>query len=192
VLNGSETCGHVGGPEQEEALKARPGPVLVPLALLLLRSGRSERLALLLEGWRPLLAEVVASPEGYEHLRAILHYLLRVGVEEADEALRRVLDSVVREQQSEELVRTMAEAYIEKGHAKGLKEGLVKGLQEGLAKGRAQGRAEGILQILASRGIAVDDPGRERILSCTDLDTLDQWFHRALNATRFSDLLANG
>ncbi len=170
--------------EQEEALKARPGPPLVPLALLLLRSGRSEKLAVLLEGWRPLLAEVLATPEGQEQLRAIVHYLLKVGAEAADEALRRVLDSIVREQRSEELMRTMAEAYIEKGRA--------KGLEEGLARGRAQERAEVILRILASRGIAVDDTGRERILSCTDLDTLDQWFNRALSATRFSDLLANG
>jgi hypothetical protein len=48
--------------EREEALRARPGPPMVPLALLLLRSGRSEKLAVLLEDWRPLLAEVWATP----------------------------------------------------------------------------------------------------------------------------------
>ncbi|MFL5343221.1 MAG: hypothetical protein ACJ8AT_00400 [Hyalangium sp.] len=75
-------------------------------------------------------------------------------------------------------MRTIADVYIEKG------------LAEGLARGRAQERAEGVLRILAARGIAVDETGRERILSCTDLDTLDRWFTRALSATRFSDLLA--
>jgi hypothetical protein len=123
---------------------------------------------------------VLAAPEGQEQLRAIVHYLLKVAREAAEEPLRRVLDSAVREQRSEELMRTIAEAYIEKGRA------------EGLAKGRAQGRAEAILLVLASRGIAVDDTGRERILSCTDLDTLEQWFNRALSATRFSDLLTSG
>ncbi len=94
--------------EREEALRARPGPPLVPLALLLLRSGRSEQLAVLLEGWRPLLAEALASPEGLEHLRAIVHYLLRVGVAAAHEALRGVLHSIASEQRAGELMKTMA------------------------------------------------------------------------------------
>ena len=163
--------------QREEALRARPGPPLVPLTLLLLRSGRSERLALLLEGWRPLVAQVLASPEGMEQLRAAVHYLLNVGAEGVRDTLRRMLNSVAGEQRSESLMRTMADAYRDEGRA------------EGLLEGQARGRAEDVLRILAARGIRVDEGARERILSCTDLTTLDTWFDKALNATSLSDVL---
>jgi hypothetical protein len=39
--------------------------------------------------------------------------------------------------------------------------------------------------------VHVDDEARKRILSCTDLATLDQWFDRSLNATRLSDVLGD-
>ncbi|HYH98223.1 hypothetical protein [Hyalangium sp.] len=178
--------------EREEVLRARPGPPLVRMAWLLLRSGRSEKLATLLEGWRPLLAEVLASPEGHEHLRAIVHYLLRVGVEAAHAPLRHVLNSVAGEQRAEELMKTMGDALIEQGHAKGLAEGLAEGVAKGRTEGLAEGRAEGVLRILAARGIAVDETARKLILSCTDLNTLDQWLDRALSATSLSDLMMNG
>jgi predicted transposase/invertase (TIGR01784 family) len=192
--------------EREEALRARGGPPLVPLALLLLRSGRSEQLAVLLEGWTPLLAEVLDAPEGLEQLRAIVHYLLRVGVEAALEALRRVLDSIPGEQRAEDAMRTMADALIEQGHERGLQEGMQKGLAEGqsrglvegqargLAEGQAQGlargRAESVLRLLAVRGIAVDERARALILSCRDLDRLDQWLERSVSATSLADVLA--
>ncbi len=60
-----------------------------------------------------------------------------------------------------------------------------KGRQEGLARGRA----EGVLRILAARRVHVGDEARQRILSCRDMALLDQWFDRALNATRLSDVL---
>lgn len=31
----------------------------------------------------------------------------------------------------------------------------------------------------------------QRVLGCTDLETLDQWFDRALTVTRLSDLIGN-
>ncbi|WP_407736170.1 hypothetical protein [Hyalangium sp.] len=155
----------------------------MPLALLLLRSGRSEGLAVLLETWKPLLAEVLAAPGGEEHLRAIVHYLLLVGVKAARESLRRVINSVAGEQRAKELMKTMGEELIEQGMA--------KGLAQGLARGRALERAEGVLRILAARGVTVDDKARELILSCSDLATLERWFDRALTAIRFADLLVN-
>jgi predicted transposase/invertase (TIGR01784 family) len=161
--------------EREEALKARAGPPLVPLTLLLLRFGRSEQLASRLENWKALLAQVLASPDGQDELRAILHYLHRVGDEAAQGRIQRVLQSVAGEQRAEEWMTTIAESLIEKGWAKGL----------------AQARAEDVLRILSKRGISVDESARQRILGCTDMETLDQWFDRALTATRLSDLLMN-
>ncbi len=68
-----------------------------------------------------------------------------------------------------------------------------KGMLEGEAKGRAQGQAEAkadsVLRLLAARGVHVDDKSRQRIMSCTDMATLDRWFDQALNATRLSDVL---
>ena len=66
---------------------------------------------------------------------------------------------------------------------------LQQGLAQGLAQGRAVGRAEDILRILAARGMHVDEESRQRILTCTDLATLDRWFDKALNATTLSSVL---
>ena len=171
--------------EREEALRARPGPPLVPLALLLLRSGRSEQLAVLLEGWRPLWAQVLTSHEGVEQLRAAIHYLLNVGAADAFTTLRRMLNSIANEQQRETLMRTMADALRDEGREDGWREGLAKGRTEGLTEGQARG----VLRVLAARGISVDEATRERILSCRDSNTLDTWLDKALNATTLADVL---
>lgn len=78
-----------------------------------------------------------------------------------------------------------AEEMIEQGVQKGLARGRQEGLQEGLLRGRA----EGILRILTARGVHADETARQRILTCTDMTTLDRWFDRALNATTLSDVL---
>jgi len=49
----------------------------------------------------------------------------------------------------------------------------------GVAAGEAKGRAEALLAFLRARGLAVTDAQRDRILSCTDLATLDRWIARA-------------
>ncbi|WP_409470320.1 hypothetical protein [Streptomyces sp. HC307] len=46
---------------------------------------------------------------------------------------------------------------------------------------RAMGRAEDVLLILESRGIEVPEATRERIMTCTDLDTLRTWVIRAVH-----------
>jgi hypothetical protein len=132
------------------------------------------------------------SPEGREDLRTAVYYLLEVGGEAAREPLQRVLNSIASGPQAEDVMKTMKEAFIEEGHAKGLAGGVAKGLAEGLAEGQAKGLAEGqarsLLRILAARHIAVDERTRQRILACTDLVILDRWLDRALNATSLSDL----
>ncbi|KFE60842.1 Rpn family recombination-promoting nuclease/putative transposase [Hyalangium minutum] len=162
--------------EREEALRARAAPPVVVLTWLLLRSGASEQLALLLENWRPVLAEVLVSPEGQEGLRAAAHYLHRVGAEGALDALWSVLDSMSKEQRAEETKMPFKTPALEEARVKGV------------AEGEAQGRSAYLLRILTSRGIALDEGTRQRILACRDLATLDLWFERALKATRLSDL----
>jgi predicted transposase YdaD len=174
--------------EREEALRARPGPPLARLALLLLRYGRDEELAARLEGWKVLFAQVQAHPEGLEDLRGVVRYLLEVGDAEAHKAMARVLKSVAGEQREEELMMTLGEKLIEQGRQQGLAEGQAAARAAGRVAGQAVARAEDVLRILAVRGIAVDEKARTLILTCADLATLDRWFDQALSAARFADL----
>jgi hypothetical protein len=104
---------------------------------------------------------------------------------EGREVMMDVLESLVGEQRAEELMGTLAEEYFEQGRQKGVREGVAMGLE----KGRAEGRAEDVLRILAVRRVSVDSKARQRILSCTDLDTLGLWLERALAATHVSQVL---
>jgi hypothetical protein len=56
------------------------------------------------------------------------------------------------------------------------------------AKGEAKGKAEAVLQILATRGLAVTESARERILGCSELETLVRWLDRALTVTASDQL----
>ncbi|HEY0096562.1 MAG TPA: Rpn family recombination-promoting nuclease/putative transposase, partial [Archangium sp.] len=168
--------------ERAEALKARPGPPLVQLAWLLLRYGRTEELAERLLEWVALFVQVRAAPEGTEHLGMVIRYLLYIGDSRVREAAGRVLHSVVDAQRAEELMRSYGEELIEQG--------MQQGLARGRAEGRAKGHAEAVLRILAARGVHVPAEARQRILTCTDLATLDRWFDQALTASTLADVLA--
>jgi hypothetical protein len=60
--------------------------------------------------------------------------------------------------------------------------GRAAGKAAGKVEGVAEGKAESILAVLAARGIPVSDAHRERILGCTDVETLDAWIQRAVVA----------
>lgn len=57
-------------------------------------------------------------------------------------------------------------------------------------RGKAEGRVEDVLTVLATRGVDIPDEVRSRITSCTDLDQLDTWLRRAVNAESVGDLFA--
>ncbi|MEU6380010.1 hypothetical protein [Streptomyces sp. NPDC046909] len=63
-----------------------------------------------------------------------------------------------------------------------------EGRVEGRVEGQAESRAEDILLILTTRGLDVPDAVRERISTCTDLDTLRAWLTRAVTAETAEDL----
>ena len=163
--------------ERAEALLSRPGPPLARLAWLVLRYGRTEELARRLPEGTALFAQVQAAPEGSEHLVVVIRYLHWIGNKAIREAAGQVLHSVMDEQRAEEQMRSYAEELIEQG------------LEKGLEKGRLRGRAEAVLRLLAARGVQVGDEAQQRILTCTDMATLDRWFDRAVNATALSDVL---
>jgi hypothetical protein len=55
-------------------------------------------------------------------------------------------------------------------------------------QGTVKARTEDILRILTRRGIGVPDEARTAIENCTDMDTLEKWFDRALTVDDFKDL----
>ncbi len=60
---------------------------------------------------------------------------------------------------------------------------------QGRAEGLAEGKARALLAVLEARGLAVSEPLRQRILSCSDLARLDTWLARAVTATSASEVL---
>jgi hypothetical protein len=162
-----------GSPEREEALKARPGPPLVRLAWPVLRYGRSGELARKLPEWVALFAQVQAGPEGTENLVVLLRYFLMAGDKAAHQAAGQVLTSVLGQQRAEVLMKSYGAELIEQGRQQG-------GIRM---------RAEDILRILVARGVPVDERTRQRTLTCTDLDTLNRWLDKSVNATTLSAVL---
>jgi hypothetical protein len=63
-----------------------------------------------------------------------------------------------------------------------------KAFLEGEAEGKAEGKAQSIVHMLRRRNITVSPDTEQTIMECKDLDTLDLWFDRALDATRTEDL----
>jgi len=64
----------------------------------------------------------------------------------------------------------------------------VPALEEARVNGLIEGRSQWLLEILAERGLSVDESLRQRILACRDLTTLDRWLKTALKATSLADL----
>ncbi len=118
-------------------------------------------------------------------LVVVIRYLLWVGDKASRRAAEQVLHSVMDAQRVEELMRSYGEQLVERG----IRRGLAQGREQGLAEGRLRGRAESLLRILGARGVQVGEEAQQRILTCTDLATLDRWFDRALNATCLADVL---
>ncbi len=51
-----------------------------------------------------------------------------------------------------------------------------------VSQGRSEGEAQALLLVLESRGLAVSDEARARIIACTDIEQLDAWLSRAATA----------
>jgi hypothetical protein len=71
-----------------------------------------------------------------------------------------------------------------------IEEKYLEGKADGEAEGKAKDRATLILRVLEKHAVDVPEDIRERITSCTDLDTLMLWFDRSLTATTAEELFA--
>ena len=60
----------------------------------------------------------------------------------------------------------------------------------GKAEGEAKGEAKALLVILRRRGVAVTSDQQHRILTCTDVATLDRWLDRAFSVASAEELFA--
>jgi hypothetical protein len=58
----------------------------------------------------------------------------------------------------------------------------------GEVRGKAEGKAESLLSVMSARGLEVTEQLRERVLACTDLETLDRWIRRAVTAPTLDDV----
>jgi Uma2 family endonuclease len=70
-------------------------------------------------------------------------------------------------------------------------DGFNDGRTVGFNDGRARERANSLLDVLAARSLNVPLAIRERITSCTDIDTLQRWFALALTTTNV-DMFVQG
>jgi Uma2 family endonuclease len=81
------------------------------------------------------------------------------------------------------------------GREQGREEGREEGREQGLAHGRHDGVVDGVqrslLQLLATRGIALDEADRARILEERDLQRLERWLARSVHAASAADALAD-
>ena len=75
--------------------------------------------------------------------------------------------------------------------AEGRAEGEARGEAQGKAQGEVHGRASALLTLLAARGLAMNEAQQERILTCTDLEQLNGWIQRSIQATSVDELLGS-
>ncbi|HUN30921.1 MAG TPA: hypothetical protein VMU95_02795 [Trebonia sp.] len=66
-----------------------------------------------------------------------------------------------------------------------------QGREEGREEGRSTGHAEAIIEVLDDRGIGLQDADRERILACSDAETLRTWLRRARRVATIRDLFTD-
>ena len=83
-------------------------------------------------------------------------------------------------------------AELEEGSYRGLftlarREGREEGMQEGMQ----QGTISSILQVLAARGVAVDEPSRQRIVACGDATRLQAWLARAVTVAGVTEMFGD-
>jgi len=75
------------------------------------------------------------------------------------------------------------------GYNDGRANGYNDGRADGYTDGRTRERANSLLDVLLARRLDIPRSTRERILSCTDLDTVQRWFTLALTATNVDEFV---
>jgi hypothetical protein len=166
----------------DEEIKARPQSPEVRLALLLMKHVRRGDAVRVLEEEGELVQQA-REDVLREEVRYVLHADPQASIERVGTALKRHLGD-----RGEEVVMT-GQQLIQQG----IEQGLQQGIEKGIEKGRAEARAalvRVLFRTLATRGVAVPDDIRDRIVACTDLDCLERWAERALTEPSAAQVIA--
>ena len=114
----------------------------------------------MLELWQQFLTEFTQSilidkEQGYIYIKKLLWYTSsKVATEKTDE-LNKLILSHLPDDEGENIMRTIADNYIDEGLEKGMVLGIEKGKAEGIAEGEAQGIAKGKAEGIAERNIEI-------------------------------------
>jgi hypothetical protein len=105
---------------------------------------------------------------------------------------QRLLYSLLIEQALSEAARKALEMepHIEKFFSEAHRRSYAEGQAKGEAEGEAKGKAEALMMILKRRGMAMTDEQQRRIVTCTDLATIDRWLDGAFSVASVDELLA--
>ncbi len=136
-----------------------------------------------------IASAVLAAVAGLDDERVRLYVDLVLGSlsKSARGALEALMKSGTYEYQSD-----FARKYVAQGREEGRKEGHEEGLQTGLQKGREEGLHEGervaLFEVLAARGLPVEEEARQRILACQEPAQLKRWLRKAVTARTTEEL----
>lgn len=156
------------------------GPAQTPVLTDPAQARKQPELAVL-----SVLAHGRSHPRRHEILEAFLAALH--ALEPVDQDRAEIYHDVVAA-----VLPKAARRYLEKLMSTGTyqfkSEWALRHINRGRAQGRAESRAEDVLTVLATRGVPVPAAARRRITGCTDLDQLDTWLRRAVEAESVDDL----
>jgi hypothetical protein len=113
----------------------------------------------------PIATAVLAATVGLEQERAMLYWDVVLSC--LNQAARRALEEMM-ESGNYEIQSEFLRKYV--------------------AKGKANGKAEAVLLVLETRGLAIPDEVRQRVLASSDLAELERWLSRAVVAGSASEI----
>lgn len=99
------------------------------------------------------------------------------------EPMRRALEKVIMEWQIQE--NPTFPPFIQKL----IEGGKLEGMREGTREGKLEAKRDDLLRLMARLGLEPTAEQRARILSCTDVATLDRWFDNAFGGKTAADVL---
>ena len=167
----------------DDTLQKRALTTQTLLSLAILRSVRYlTKLNVFLHQWAPVFRELVAKEKDPQSLSYLVYYLLRVGPEDKP-TLEKIMEQCIGET-GREAVKTAGELLIEEG----FQQGIQQGVQQGVQQGEVKARIECILSLLQERNVTIFPKDRKRIVACNDIDTLNRWFRRSMQAEDVQEL----
>ena len=106
----------------------------------------------ILKLWEELLTKfqadiVVDKANGYVYIRSFLWYSDAKLTEDKQLGLERILDQYLPIEEKDNIMRTIAEKYIDEGIERGVSQGIKIGEARGKAEGKAEGKIEGKAEI---------------------------------------------